>query len=135
MGTEQRILFANESFYQAFSAGNFEAMEGLWSTGQPLVCIHPGHQPLVIRDEIMTSWKAILELGATQGISCFEPRVSLYGSVALVVCYEILGENQLIATNGFVEEEGIWTMIHHQAGPSLGPELERGSWDEEKVLN
>ena len=135
MVTEQRILFANESFYQAYSAGDFEAKEGLWSTGQPLVCIHPGHHPLVIRDEIMTSWKAILELGATQGIRCFEPRVSLHGSVALVVCYEILGENQLIATNGFVEEEGIWAMIYHQAGPSLGSELESGSRDEEEVLN
>ena len=135
MKTEQRILFANESFYQAFSVGDFEAMEVLWSTGHPLVCIHPGHQPLVIRDEIMTSWKAILELGTTQGISCIQPRVSLYGSVALVVCYEILSENQLIATNGFVEEEGIWTMIHHQAGPSLGSELESRSRDEEEVLN
>ena len=135
MGTEQRILFANESFYQAFSAGDFEVMEGLWSTVQPLVCIHPGHPPLFIRNEIMTSWKAILELGATQGISCFEPRVSFYGSIALVVCYEILGENQLIATNGFVVEEGIWAMIHHQAGSFVGHELESGSRDEKEVLN
>ena len=73
MGTEQRILFANESFYQAFSAGNFDAMEGLWSIGQPLVCIHPGHQPLFIRDEIMTSWEAILELGPPRGSAVLNP--------------------------------------------------------------
>ena len=135
MDSEQKILFANESFYQAFSTGDFQAMDDLWSRVQPLICIHPGHQALIVRNEIMTSWKTILELGATDGISCYDPRVSFYGSIALVVCYEILEDNQLIATNGFAEEDGIWTMIHHQAGPTIEKPRKSDSKDEEKVLN
>ena len=135
METGQRVLFANEAFYQAFAMGDFLTMDSLWSTQHPLICIHPGHAPLLKREEIMESWKAILEQGGTQGITCLEPQASVYGSTALVVCYETLGGNHLIATNGFVEEEGNWLMVHHQAGPTVGRPTPEESSQQSRVLN
>ena len=135
MGAEKRILFANEFFYQAFSAGNLKAMEDLWARDHPLICIHPGHMPLIERDKIMISWESILRQRATQGIEFQEPRVSLYKSVALVICYEAIYENKLIATNGFVEEDEVWKMVFHQAGPIAGIPQESEFVTVKKVLN
>lgn len=135
MEEEKRILFANESFYQAFSAGDFRTMEDLWSRYHPLICIHPGHAPLLERDEIMISWKSILKQGSTQSIGFHEPRVSFYNSFALVICYEAIFENHLIATNGFVEEDEVWKMVLHQAGPTVGRPRLSESVDKGEVLN
>ena len=68
----------------------------------------------------MESWQAILDLGSTQGIRCAEPQVQLYGDLALVVCYEGLQNNYLLATNGFVQESEGWKLIHHQAAQTSG---------------
>ena len=135
MEPEQKILFANESFYQAFSAGDFQSMVDLWSKDHPLICIHPGHEPLLERDEIMISWNAILKQGGTQGICFQEPRVSFYVSTALVTCYETILENHLIATNGFVEEDEVWKMVLHQAAPTMGRPRLKKSVNEKEVLN
>ena len=60
----------------------------------------------------------ILGSDDTPAIACREPRVTIHGEVALVVCYEAVGQSVLVATNGFVREAGAWKMVHHQAGPT-----------------
>ena len=118
--TEQKVIFANESFYQSFSTGTLEMMEMLWSKKQPVSCIHPGHEPLLEYDEIMESWKNILQQSENTGIECLDPSLSVYGDFSLVTCYEVVSENHLIATNGFVLEDDVWKMVFHQAGPTVG---------------
>ena len=121
------MLEANLAFYEAFAAQSFEAMAHAWATEQPVVCIHPGWQPLYGREEVMASWRAILA-GEPTSIRCESPRVVVHDEVGLVTCLERLGAahprsrgavetTHLAATNVFVLEEGVWRMIHHQAGP------------------
>ena len=43
----------------------------------------------------------------------------VYGTVAVVTCEETLGDNTLVATNVFAREDGVWHLVHHQAGPLL----------------
>ena len=39
-----------------------------------------------------------------------------------MICYEVLEDGFLAATNIFVREAGGWAMVHHQAGHTLqGP--------------
>ena len=109
------MLEANLAFYEAFASQSFEAMARAWATEELVVCIHPGWQPLYGREEVMASWRAILA-GEPTEIRCESPRVVVHDEVGLVTCLERLGEARLAATNVFVLEDGVWRMIHHQAG-------------------
>ena len=51
----QEALFANASFYSAFRNRDLDAIDALWATTQPCLCVHPGWPALVERDEILLS--------------------------------------------------------------------------------
>lgn len=112
------VLFANEAFYRAFADRDFDAMDSLWSVSAPVCCIHPGWEAIYERDDVIESWRAILSGGTPPAITCVAPRVYFYGDAAFVVCFEEINGDLLIATNYFVREEGLWKMVHHQAGPT-----------------
>jgi len=111
------VLAANESFYRAFVESDMAGMEALWAERVPVSCLHPGWPPLMDRDEVLESWRRILANPAQQGPSCRDPEVLLYGDMAMVLCYEEVGGQSLIASNLFVQEDGRWRMVHHQSGP------------------
>jgi hypothetical protein len=115
----EAVLFANESFYAAFASGDAVAMDGLWARDVPVACIHPGWAPLTDRDEVMASWRGILEGAAAPAIRFSLAGSFVYGEFAFVVCYEQVGSNVLVATNIFLSQGGAWKMIHHQAGPTV----------------
>lgn len=112
------ILFANEAFYRAFADRDLDAMEGLWAQGVPVMRIHPGWGPLTERDAVMASWRAILTGRHSPSIRCQRPETFQYGDVAAVICFEVIGQSFLVATNLFVRQQGRWKMVHHQSGPS-----------------
>lgn len=113
------ILFANERFYTAFAGGDAAAMDALWSEAGPVVCLHPGWEPLTLREAVMESWRAILD--APPPVRCLAPDVLPLGEeAAAVICWEAIGEDHLIATNIFRLEDGAWRIAHHQAGPTRG---------------
>ena len=120
MSDTDAVLFANEAFYQAFVDRDLQAMEAMWSHEVPVSCIHPGWAPLFGRDEVMTSWAAIVSAPGAPDIRCRGARAQVYGETAFVVCFEQLGGDFLIATNVFVREGSVWRMVHHQAGPTAG---------------
>jgi hypothetical protein len=113
------ILFANERFYTAFAAGDTAEMEALWSDAGPVVCLHPGWEPLTDRSAVMESWQAIL--GNPPPVRCLAPEILPLGeTAAAVICWEAIGGDRLIATNLFRLEDGAWHLVHHQAGPTRG---------------
>lgn len=114
---EQAVLTVNDAFYSAFSNNNLAGMEALWSVQHDIAIIHPGWPPLLGRESVLSSWKQIMQGGFSTNISCVNANANVLGNVALVICTELLAEAELIATNVFVLEAGIWRMIHHQAGP------------------
>jgi ketosteroid isomerase-like protein len=117
------VLAANQAFYDAFNARDADAMALLWSREHAVACIHPGWAPLSGRAAVLDAWRAILANPNTPSIACDGAEAMLWGDVALVLCFERLGEAVLAASNLFRLEEGVWRMVHHQAGPAAeGPE-------------
>lgn len=111
------ILFANEAFYAAFASGDVDAMNDVWAEDAAVVCLHPGATPIFDRTQMMMSWEHILADPGVREMQMHSARVMSYGAAALVVCYETLGGGTLVATNGFIQEDGKWRMVLHQAGP------------------
>lgn len=116
MSDSEAVLWANETFYQAFAAGDFPAMDALWSVDRPVSCIHPGWEALPDRRRVMESWRMILT-GESAAIECRDPHPFVQGSFAWVTCSEVLATNLLAATNIFALEAAGWRMVHHHASP------------------
>lgn len=112
----ESVLFANHRFYLAFDQHDLAAMATLWAQHNPVICIHPGWPALTDRDAIMQSWEQILANVQAPAIRQHHEQVLLYAKLACVVCYEQAGDNQLVAVNAFVEEEGDIRMVQHQTG-------------------
>jgi hypothetical protein len=118
---ETAVLFTNEAFYLAFSQRDFEAMERLWATERPVVCIHPGWSALTERAAVLASWRRILENPATTTITPHYASAFMYGDVATVVCYEEVRGILLVATNAFVIEGDAIRIVHHHASACANP--------------
>ena len=41
--------------------------------------------------------------------------------MGLVICYERIGQDFLLATNVFIRSGDGWLMVHHQSGPAPEP--------------
>ena len=114
--TEQ-VMAANEAFYAAFNQKDADAMEAIWSRREDITCIHPGWNLLKGRDEVLESWRGILENPNQARIVVGGASVMLLGDNALVLCRELVGGSPLAATNFFVREGGDWKLLHHHSGP------------------
>ena len=122
MSDEEAVLAANREFYRAFAGRDLTAMDALWARETPVACIHPGWDALLGREPVMESWAAILGGPGAPQIRCEAPQAFVLGEGAFVICREVLGQQGwLIATNVFAREEGVWRMVHHQAGPARAP--------------
>ena len=118
----ERALKANEAFYEAFAQGDYASMARLWSTTERVICAHPGWAPVYGRDAVMGSWRAILKHGPTP-ITCDQPEVTVVGETAIIVCYERIADRVLVATNIFVQQQGVFRLVHHHAGPCSDPDV------------
>ena len=116
MGDVERVLAANEAFYAAFATRDVGVMDGLWSRRAPVACVHPGWQALFGRDAVMESWRDIMSNPNSPPIRCTRPIAHVVGGTAVVICTERFPGAELVATNVFVEEDGAWKLVHHQAG-------------------
>ena len=114
-------LKSNEAFYEAFVSGDLSAMDELWATHEPVVCVHPGGTPLHGRLVVMASWQSLFEHGPPP-IRCSDQRVVLVRGLAFISCLEHIGETILAATNTLVWEGGRWRILFHQAGVISDPE-------------
>ena len=118
MTPEEAVLAANEAFYRAFDEGDCEAMRGLWAERAPVLCVHPGAGALVGREAVLASWDAILGAAGRPAILCLRPVALCHEGFALVNCRERLAAGELVATNAFALEDGLWRMVLHHAGPA-----------------
>lgn len=122
------VLAANAAFYAAFARRDAAAMDDLWARETKVACLHPGWEPLLGRDAVLTSWRRILlSGGAPPSIRCEQPQAYLAGEAAWVICAEVVPGGSLAATNVFVRERGKWRLVHHHSSPL--PSRERGLED------
>ncbi|NQV83640.1 MAG: nuclear transport factor 2 family protein [Rhodospirillales bacterium] len=117
------VLFANDIFYLAFANQDFEAMQLIWAEKSPVTCIHPGWDVLSDREEVLESWEQILGNPNPTNIVCKSATVRVLGPIAYVICHEVLDQGYLVATNVFIQEDGKWKMVHHQAGAAPEPDI------------
>jgi ketosteroid isomerase-like protein len=115
--TEGAVLDANRTFYDAFRRGDSNAMEHVWAEEHATACIHPGWAPLIGRQAVMASWRAIFGSPEPPRIEVTDARAVVLGSAAYVTCVEHLGDANIAATNVFVAERGQWRLVHHHGGP------------------
>jgi hypothetical protein len=115
MDEKHRVLAANDAFYAAFRAADFDAMEALWAKRRKVTVYHPNWPGIESRDAVMESWYRILVAGEPPRVGVSHPTVILSEKTALVICREDLGGTDLIATNVFVLEDSEWRMTNHQA--------------------
>jgi ketosteroid isomerase-like protein len=120
---ELSVLAVNLRFYRAFNDGDVSAMNDVWAEQAPVACLHPGDTVLLGREAVMRRWQEILASRPGFTLRCDSPKVQLFGTTAIVCCYEGGNEHpaHLAATNVFVREERGWRMVHHHAGPLAAP--------------
>jgi len=121
---EMAVLDANRAFYTAFQKRDNTAMEHVWAEEHASSCIHPGWAPLVGRQAVMASWRAIFGSPDPPRVEMTDAHAVVLGGAAFVMCIEHLADATIAATNVFVEERGRWRMVHHHGGPMPTP---RGS--------
>ena len=119
------VLAANRAFYMAFRERDTSAMEHRWALQHPVSCIHPGWAPLVGRQTVMASWKAIFGSPDPPRVEMTDPHAVVVGSAAFVTCVEHLTDATIAATNVFVEEAGEWRLVHHHGSPMPMPRSSR----------
>lgn len=125
----EELLRANREFYRAFAAGDYVAMDRLWSEHVDSTCVHPGWEVLRGRDRVMASWRGILRRPLP--VRSRDEVATVLGEVGVIICVEVLPEGELVATNVFVLEQGRWRMLHHQAG-LIARSLDRSEDDGEE---
>jgi ketosteroid isomerase-like protein len=116
---------ANVAFYAAFEKLDAEAMARVWSRQAPLLCIHPGWEPLLGAAEVMASWAAIfrntsyMEIEFEELAADGDDRVAWFHGTELVRQAGEAGQarGQVLATNIFRREAGGWRMVAHHASP------------------
>ena len=113
--TTDAILAVNASFYSAFRTNNFAEMDKLWAHQAEVFCMHPGARLMVGRDEVLNSWKNILDADTNLDIRFLYPHVCIQGKTAWVTGYEFFFKTTLTATNIFVNEKESWRLALHQA--------------------
>lgn len=125
MDDTEQLREANQRFYDAFASQDLAAMDTVWAREAEVACIHPGWPLLDERGSVMASWRAILgDLpgGDAPEVACADPRASVQGEMGFVICKELVGPHELLATNVFVREDGHWRLVHHHAGPVYAEE-------------
>ena len=88
--TESGVLEANRTFYDAFQKRDSAAMEHLWAEEHASSCIHPGWAPLVGRQAVMASWRAIFGSPDPPRIQMTDAHAVVLGTAAFVTCIEHL---------------------------------------------
>lgn len=119
---------ANVRFYRAFEALDVAEMDGVWSHGADVTCVHPGWPLLVGWDDVRASWQTIFSNTAEMSFTLSAVRTVRAGDAGWVTCTEnILSEvrgrvsvTSVLATNIYEREGDQWLLVHHHASHVLG---------------
>ncbi|MFN0094552.1 MAG: nuclear transport factor 2 family protein [Dehalococcoidia bacterium] len=118
----EELLAANDAFYAAFNAHDFEAMEQVWAESVTCICVHPGWMTLATREAVLASWAAILGNAAQPRVVPGSPLVTINGDTGVVHCREFVAGSAIVATNIFVREGDRWRLaVHHGSGVARMP--------------
>lgn len=121
------MLAANHRFYEAFEAGNLDAMSDLWERSDRSICTHPGWVTLRGWGPIAASFFALFQGPQSVQFLLTEERAQIVGDLAWVSVDENLlgaqGGATVAALNVFVrgETDGLWRMVCHHGSVVNSP--------------
>jgi ketosteroid isomerase-like protein len=84
----EALRAANRRFYNAMEQADADAMRGIWSTEEPVSCVHPNCQAIGGWDDVMESWRILFEEIAPWNISITEHWMEVRDGLGLVMCVE-----------------------------------------------
>jgi len=118
----ERILSANNSFYEAFGSLNIDKMEQVWETSEDVRCIHPNSSIIRGWVGVRQSWADIFYNTTLMHFNITDEEVSVRGDSAWVSCQENIStvvnaraaNFTVQATNIYVRNgDGEWKLVHH----------------------
>lgn len=95
---EAAVLAANQSFYDAFEAGDLDGIDAVWERSDRAVCTHPGWGTLRGWDAVRASFEAILRGGTPGQFIVTAADVDVTDDVAWVTCDENLWSEDAVGT-------------------------------------
>lgn len=121
---------AEAAFYSALEIGDKELMEALLAD-ENVSCIHPASVALVGKDEVLSSWKQILDSVQETGISFEVINRSNAKDVAIHLVIEKFSDSddldsdysQALATNVYIHQSNGWRMMMHHASYNVNAEF------------
>ena len=86
--SDDAVLSANRSFYDALESGDMDLMGALWAPDQGCVCIHPTASPIHGRPAVLRSLALIMANTSYIQFFLTDVEVTLSGDRAVVTCTE-----------------------------------------------
>lgn len=115
------LLRANQAFYDAHEARDYQAMQELWDRDGIVHCTHPGWSMLSTWPEIGESWRAILEGPGRNQFIITNLNARVDGHSGWVACDENIvspdGTTTIAALNVFVRVDDRWLLTAHHGSP------------------
>ena len=119
----ERVLAANQAFYDAFEARDFDALSDLWEHSDRVTCTHPGWRTLHGWAQVGGSWAALLSNGQHLQFIVTAATAAIHGTTAWVTCEEnLLDVHQtgtVAALNVFVSAGDCWKLVSHHGSPIM----------------
>ncbi|HEX9258714.1 MAG TPA: nuclear transport factor 2 family protein [Acidimicrobiales bacterium] len=118
----ERVLAANQAFYDAFEARDLDAMSDIWEHTDP-VCTHPGWRTLRGWASVSASWYTLFTNGQQLQFIVTNAHARVEGGVAWVSCDEnLLGSDggvggTVAALNVFHRRDDQWRLAAHHGSP------------------
>jgi len=115
------VLAANQAFYDAFEAGDLDAMSDVWDREEP-VCTHPGWRTLLGWGPIAASWFTLFTNGQHLQFIVTNTHAWKAGDIAWVTCDENIladgtGGGTVAALNVFRRHGDRWRLVAHHGSP------------------
>lgn len=112
------VLAANRRYYEAFEAGDLDAMSACWERSDRVVCTHPGWPTLRGWGKVASAWFTLFSQGPPMQFVLTQERAVVVGDAAWVSLDEnLLGDGggvTIASLNCFVRHPAGWQMVAHQ---------------------
>ena len=119
------MVAANDAFYRAFAAMDYDRMSACWARTAEDVCVHPGWEVMVGWSTIRESWRTIFSNTGYTRIHLSGLEVRVGGALAYVTCVENLmmvaeqltSHSTVASTNIYRQIGAEWLMVLHHGSP------------------
>jgi len=119
----EAVHLANEAFYAAFEAADFDAMSDLWEHSDRVTCVHPGWTVLRGWAAVGASWVAMFQGPERLQFILTDERVEVVGDTAWVTLDEnVIGARAATVTalNLFARTDAGWRLLAHHGSGVVG---------------